>query len=84
MWKLKENIEFKELEKFGFKEDNGIYIKMTEDGSGRDSGTREYLIVNYEDNDRTIYHREEALFAKADNYEIQDLIQANLVEKINN
>ena len=49
MWKLREDIDFKELKKFGFEDDGGIYIKMTEDGTGRDSGTQEFLIVVYEE-----------------------------------
>lgn len=55
---------------------------MTEDGTGRDSGIKEYLIINFEDNDRTIYHKEEALFIEASEYEIKDLIQSNIAEKV--
>ena len=55
---------------------------MTEDGTGRDSGIQEFLIVIYEDNDRQIYHKEGQMIVNANEYEIQDLISANIVEKV--
>ena len=81
-YKLKDNIDLKELEKFGFKDNDGIYKKMTEDGTGRDSGIQEFLVVVYEDNDRQIYHQEGQIRVSASEYEVQDLIEADLVEKV--
>ncbi len=81
-YKLKDNVDLKKLEKFGFKDNDGIYEKMTEDGTGRDSGIQEFLVVVYEDNDRQIYHQEGQMRVSASEYEIQDLIEADLVEKV--
>ena len=83
MLKIKNDVDLKELERFGFKDNDGIYKKMTEDGTGRDSDIQEFLVVVYEDNDRQIYHQEGQMRVSASEYEVQDLIKADLVEKVN-
>lgn len=89
MLKIKDNVDLKELEKFGFKSENNFYMKKEFTTDFNESGNKNALLVYYSNkalamdimnNDYT-YHIfddelgriEETLF---------DLIEAKLVEKV--
>ena len=81
MLKIKDNVNLKELEKFGFDEDNVWYLKMICDGR---RGQAFFLEVNK--NDRFIYGYSNGADgdgedAKVDDT-IYDLIISGIVEKV--
>ena len=77
MSKIKDNVDLKELEKFGFKEFNDCYSRdYNNDYLTRiDKETREILKVDYE------WSFLENKYYKNSTYKIDDLIKADLVEK---
>lgn len=90
MLKIKDDVDLKELEKFGFKMiPEGIYAKSLKIArSGRDSDMTEWFVTV--EKDRTLkkfevwsylriayYQKEKHLF----NWDVLDLIQAGYVEK---
>ena len=78
MLKIKDNVDLKKLEKFGFKEFNDCYLRdYNNDYLTRiDKETREILKVDYE------WSFLENKYYKNSIYKIGDLIQADLVEKV--
>lgn len=78
MLKIRENVDLKELEKFGFKEYNDCYSRdYNNDYLTRvDKDTREILKVDYE------WSFLQNKYYKNSTYKIDDLIKANLVEKV--
>ncbi len=78
MLKIKDNVNLKELEKYGFKEYNDCYSRdYNNDYLTRiDKETREILKVDYE------WSFLENKYYKNSTYKIDDLIKADLVEKI--
>lgn len=78
MLKVKDNVNLKELEKYGFKEYNDSYSRdYNNDYLTRiDKETREILKVDYE------WSFLENKYYKNSKYRIQDLIDAGLVEKV--
>ena len=78
MLKIKSNVDLKELEKFGFKEYNDCYSRdYNNDYLTRvDKDTREILKVDYE------WSFLQNKYYKNSTYKIDDLIKANLVEKV--
>lgn len=89
MLKIKDDVDLKELEKFGFVERENVYIKgvMTDRGSGFWTyyesiviNKKERLIYSILYNDQMNMEWESYNIRK-DHY-IQDLVEANLVEKV--
>lgn len=78
MLKIKDNVDLKELEKFGFKEYNDCYSRdYNNDYLTRiDKETREILKVDYE------WSFMENKYYKNSTYKIDDLIKADMVEKV--
>lgn len=78
MLKIKSNVDLKELEKYGFKEYNDCYSRdYNNDYLTRvDKDTREILKVDYE------WSFLQNKYYKNSTYKIDDLIKANLVEKV--
>ena len=82
MLKIKDNIDLKELEKFGFRTSGGVYQKDLEEEKSSSLITRIYMCIYLNRIDRIIRF--------ASNYEketvkldaLYDLIQAGLVEKV--
>ena len=76
--KLKDSVDLKELEKFGFKEHNDCYSRDYHNGylTRIDKKTREILKVDYE------WSFLQNKYYKNSTYKINDLIKADLVEKI--
>lgn len=79
MLKIRDNVDLKELEKFGFTEFNDCYSRdYNNDYLTRiDKETREILKVDYE------WSFLENKYYKNSTYKIDDLIKADLVEKVN-
>lgn len=75
MLKIKDEVDLKELEKFEYEEDEDNYIKSQTDVIHEN---------NIDKNNRIIYVYTEISKRYAEEYEVQDLIQANLVEKVRN
>ena len=73
MLKIKDNVDLKELEKFGFKLYKGYYKKHLEF-----SGIEIFVDVEQ----RIIERSNQFVFTKVYEDEIQDLIKADLVEKV--
>ena len=78
MLKIKDSVDLKELEKFGFKEYNDCYSRdYNNDYLTRiDKETREILKVDYE------WSFLENKYYKNSTYKIGDLLQADMVEKV--
>ncbi len=78
MLKIRENVDLKELEKYGFKEYNDCYSRdYNNDYLTRiDKDTREILKVDYE------WSFLQNKYYKNSTYKIDDLIKADLVEKV--
>ena len=78
MLKIKDNVDLKELEKYGFKEYNDCYSRdYNNDYLTRiDKDTREILKVDYE------WSFLQNKYYKNSTYKIDDLIKADLVEKV--
>ena len=78
MLKIKSNVDLKELENYGFKEYNDCYSRdYNNDYLTRvDKDTREILKVDYE------WSFLQNKYYKNSTYKIDDLIKANLVEKV--
>lgn len=76
--RIKDSVDLKELEKFGFKEYNDCYSRdYNNDYLTRvDKDTREILKVDYE------WSFLQNKYYKNSTYKIDDLIKANLVEKV--
>lgn len=77
MLKIKDNVDLKELEKYGFKDCKDCYTRDYHNDylTRIDKETREILKVDYE------WSFLENKYYKNSTYKIQDLIEANLVEK---
>jgi hypothetical protein len=78
MLKIKDDVDLKELEKFGFKEQNyinGITYKYEKINGNYETMN---IIIG---RDRIIHYNQESVFNEIDSV-IYDLIQANLVEKV--
>lgn len=78
MLKIKDNVQLKELEKYGFKEYKDCYSRdYNNDYLTRiDKETREILKVDYE------WSFLQNKYYKNSTYKIQDLLEADLVEKV--
>lgn len=78
MLKIREDVDLKELEKYGFKEYNDCYSRdYNNDYLTRVSkDTREILKVDYE------WSFLQNKYYKNSTYKIDDLIKADLVEKV--
>ncbi len=78
MLKIREDVNLKELEKYGFKEFNDCYSRdYNNDYLTRvDKDTREILKVDYE------WSFLQNKYYKNSTYRIDDLIKANLVVKV--
>lgn len=78
MLKIREDVELKELEKYGFKEYNDCYSRdYNNDYLTRvDKDTREILKVDYE------WAFLQNKYYKNSTYKIDDLIKADMVEKV--
>lgn len=78
MYKIREDVDLKELEKFGFKEFNDCYSRdYNNDYLTRvDKDTREILKVDYE------WSFLQNKYYKNSTYKIDDLIKADLVVKV--
>ena len=78
MLKIREDVDLKELEKFGFKEYNDCYSRdYNNDYLTRvDKNTREILKVDYE------WSFLQNKYYKNSTYKIGDLIKADLVVKV--
>lgn len=76
--KIKDSVNLKELEKFDFKEYNDCYSRDYHNGylTRIDKETREILKVDYE------WSFLQNKYYKNSTYKINDLIKADLVEKI--
>lgn len=72
MLKIKDNVDLKELEKFGYNQYKGYYKKDLEFSDIE-------IFVDIEQ--RIIEKADQFIFVKVDNEEIADLIKADLVEK---
>lgn len=82
MWKIKSNVSLKELEKFGFRDLIAYYIKSVT--KKRDIIVWKYNkeIVDYlKDNTTYVGYKYEGEYKHIIRPYIQDLIQADLVEK---
>lgn len=79
MLKIKDNVDLKELEKFGFKKDKWFYFREIE------NNWWDTININT-DEDRTIYNETDVCGYSEIDYDIEkyveDLIKADLVEKI--
>lgn len=83
MLRIKENVDLKELEKFGFRKTCGIYQIDLEEEKSSSLITRIYMCIYLNKIDRIIRfssHYCEKETVKLDT--LYDLIQAGLVEKI--
>lgn len=78
MLKIKDNVDLKELEKFGFKEYNDSYKRDYNNDylTSINKETREILKVDYE------WAFLQNKYYKNSTYKIDDLIKADLVEKV--
>jgi hypothetical protein len=78
MLKIKDNVDLKELEKYGFKECEDSYIRDYHNDylTSIDKETREILKVDYE------WSFLQNKYYKNSTYKIQDLLEGNLVEKV--
>lgn len=78
MLKIRDDVDLKKLEKYGFKEYNDCYSRdYNNDYLTRvDKDTREILKVDYE------WSFLQNKYYKNSTYKIDDLIKANLVEKV--
>lgn len=78
MLKVKDNVDLKELEKYGFKEYNDCYSRDYNNDylTKIDKETREILKVDYE------WSLLQNKYYKNSTYKIQDLLENNLVEKV--
>lgn len=73
MLKIKDEVDLKELEKFGYDEYDGNYVKtQTEDIHENNIDKRNRIIFVYTETSKRY----------AEEYEVQDLIQAGIVEKV--
>ena len=83
MLKIKDNVDLKELEKFGFDKSDKEYLKMICDGR---RGQAFFLYVFENDEDRILWGYAYGADGSGDLAEIDntlfDLIQAGLVEKV--
>lgn len=73
MLKIKDEVELKELEEFGYEEYDGYYVKSQTDGIHEN---------DIEKRTRIIWVYTEISKRCAEEYDVQDLIQANIVEKV--
>lgn len=83
MLRIKENVDLKELEKFGFRTSGGVYQKDLEEEKSSSLITRIYMCIYLNKIDRIIRfssHYCEKETVKLDT--LYYLIQAGLVEKI--
>lgn len=89
MLKIKDDVDLKELEKFGFTSENNFYIIKEFTTDFNESGNKNSLLVYYSNkgivldimnNDYTYHVFDEELGRIEDT--IYDLIKANLVEKV--
>lgn len=78
MLKIKDNVDLKELEKYGFKEYKDCYSRDYNNDylTKIDKKTREILKVDYE------WSFLQNKYYKNSTYKIQDLLENNLVEKV--
>lgn len=78
MYKIREDVDLKELEKYGFKEFNDCYSRDYNNNylTRVDKDTREILKVDYE------WSFLQNKYYKNSTYKIDDLIKANLIEKV--
>ena len=78
MLKIKDSVDLKELEKFGFKEYNACYSRDYNNDylTKIDKKTREILKVDYE------WSFLENKYYKNSTYKIGDLLQADMVDKV--
>ena len=78
MLKIKDNVDLKILEKYGFKEYNDCYSRDYNNDylTKIDKRTREILKVDYE------WSFLQNKYYKNSTYKIQDLLENNLVEKV--
>ena len=78
MLKIKDNVDLKELEKFGFEMINDIYIKNIDD--------RKFFIKCFEDTREVLIENSEYKFGwRLENNQLDalyDLIKADLIEKV--
>ena len=80
MLKIKENVDLKDLEKYGFKDEVYDYEKVLKNGK--------YIIdvpTTFNDNRRIIFHKKKGAFyivTKPRKRLIKDLIKAGLIEKV--
>jgi len=83
MLKIKDNVDLKELEKYGFykpkKGEYKDYVLMTNDDNGNNS---HISICNYDGKQRSIMLIENAYSYKLGQDMLYDLIKADLVEKV--
>lgn len=83
MLKIKDDVDLKELEKFGFEDENGEYFSenMIIDSRHDDCA---YVYINSKDNRKiTMYVNSDDWLSEEINLDkVYDLIQAGLVEKI--
>ena len=79
MLKIKDNVDLKELEKYGFKEYNDCWQRDYQNGYATNiyKDTKEIIKVDYE------WSFLENQYYQDSKYRISDLIKANLVEKVN-
>ena len=92
MLKIKDNVDLKELEKFGFEYDNSnnTYIKKIIEGDINDttySWCSEWLVVSTKNRKIKIFIDDEyyCVYTNGDTLEeLYDLIKADLVEKVSN
>lgn len=80
MLKIKDNVDLKELEKFGFKKEPMIYVKKVERKSEGGLTFRKFIYIEEKSREISI---EEGIF-NVDNElnTVFDLIKADLVEKV--
>ena len=78
MLKIKDNVDLKELEKYGFKEYKDSYKRDYHNDylTSIDKETREILKVDYE------WSFLQNKYYKNSTYKIQDLLEADLVKKV--
>ena len=83
MLKIKNNVDLKELEKFGFKENYNNTSLIKEFGD--DSSTNDYIAVNKDTRELIIGHYQDeygATYIKGVSELLFHLVLANLVEKV--
>ena len=79
MLKIKDNVDLKELEKFGFTKEPMIYVKIIEKGNEGFLKFQKYIYID--ERSRTISLQEGMFNVDIELETIYDLITAGLVEK---